>query len=349
MRGLRETTGPRGDDGGMPEHLTTRTWRAGRSTDERIERDDLASAIEDPALLVWVDVVAPSAPSLAAIAAELSLPATAVEDALAPHERPKTIRHESHLFFTVYALVPDGSPGAAPPPGALIPAASRISGWVLPHALVTIRLDDRFDLDAVAHRWDDEAPLLAHGASALVHGLLDAVVDSHFDAIQAVDDRLEEIDDALFAARPAGDTFVRSIYALRKDLVALRRIVLPMREVMNGLLRHSLTDVAALRPWFDDLYDHILRAAEWTESLRDLVTSAFETNLSLQDARLNTIMKKLASWGAIIAVPTAVTGWFGQNLPYWGFSDSLGLWQSVVLIVVGTVGLYWLFRRNDWL
>ena len=80
-----------------------------------------------------------------------------------------------------------------------------------------------------------------------------------------------------------------------------------------------------------------------------MVASVFETNLSLQDARLNTIMKKLASWGAIIAVPTAVTGWFGQNLPYWGFSDSLGLWQSVVLIVVGTVGLYWLFRRNDWL
>ena len=100
---------------------------------------------------------------------------------------------------------------------------------------------------------------------------------------------------------------------------------------------------------FNDLYDHVLRASEWTESLRDMVASVFETNLSLQDARLNTIMKKLASWGAIIAVPTAVTGWFGQNLPYWGYDSSWGLWQSVVLIVIGSVGLYWLFRRNEWL
>ena len=126
-----------------------------------------------------------------------------------------------------------------------------------------------------------------------------------------------------------------------------------MREVVAGVLRERLTGhwqpSRELDGEFNDLYDHVLRASEWTESLRDMVASVFETNLSLQDARLNTIMKKLASWGAIIAVPTAVTGWFGQNLPYWGFSDSLGLWQSVVLIVIGTIGLYWLFRRNDWL
>ncbi|MFT3876590.1 MAG: magnesium transporter CorA family protein [Propioniciclava sp.] len=333
----------------MPKNVTVRTWRAGRPTDEPIGRDDFAAAIHDPDMLVWVDLVAPSAEGLASIADELGLPRTAVEDALAPHERAKTIRHESHLFFTVYALSADASAlGSTPATDRVVPAASRISGWVLPHALVTIRLDDRFDLDAVAHRWDDEPSLLAHGAPTLVHGLLDAVVDSHFDAIQAVDDRLEQIDDALFAARPAGNAFVRSIYTLRKDLVALRRIVLPMREVMNGLLRHSVTDVAELRPWFDDLYDHILRASEWTESLRDLVTSAFETNLSLQDARLNTIMKKLAGWAAIIAVPTAITGWFGQNLPFPGYDQPAGLWASVALIVVGSTILYLLFRARDW-
>lgn len=335
----------------MPKNVTVRTWSAGRPTDEPIGRENFAAAIHDPDMLVWVDLVAPSSQGLASIADELGLPGTAVEDALAPHERAKTIRHESHLFFTVYALMPGpllSTPDGPRPQDSVMPAASRISGWVLPHALVTIRLDDRFDLDAVAHRWDDEPALLALGAPTLVHGLLDAVVDSHFDAIQAVDDRLEEIDDALFADRQAGNAFVRSIYTLRKDLVALRRIVLPMREVMNGLLRHSTTDIAELRPWFDDLYDHILRAAEWTESLRDLVTSAFETNLSLQDARLNTIMKKLAGWAAIIAVPTAITGWFGQNLPFPGYDQPAGLWASVALIIVGSTILYLLFRARDW-
>ena len=92
----------------------------------------------------------------------------------------------------------------------------------------------------------------------------------------------------------------------------------------------------------------MLRAAEWTESLRDLVSSAFETNLALNDERLNTIMKKLAGWAAIIAVPTAITGWFGQNVPYLGFNEPLGLWLSVAAIVVGSLALYLVFKAKDW-
>lgn len=80
-----------------------------------------------------------------------------------------------------------------------------------------------------------------------------------------------------------------------------------------------------------------------------MVTTLFETNLSLQDARLNVVMRKLAGWAAIIAVPTAVTGWFGQNIPYPGFSEPTGLAQSVVLIVILSGGLYVAFRRNGWL
>nr|WP_281279953.1 CorA family divalent cation transporter [Tessaracoccus rhinocerotis] len=95
--------------------------------------------------------------------------------------------------------------------------------------------------------------------------------------------------------------------------------------------------------------DHVLRAGEWTESLRDLLASAFETNLSLTDARLNTIMKKLAGWGAIIAVPTAITGWFGQNLPVLGYGEPLGVWLSLVMVLAGVGILYLLFRRHDWL
>ena len=69
---------------------------------------------------------------------------------------------------------------------------------------------------------------------------------------------------------------------------------------------------------FNDLYDHSMRVSEWSDSLRDLVSTIFETNLSIQDAKLNIVMKKLAGWAAIIAVPTFVTGWFGQNVPFWG-------------------------------
>ena len=104
-----------------------------------------------------------------------------------------------------------------------------------------------------------------------------------------------------------------------------------------------------LARWYDDLYDHVLRAAEWTESLRDMVTTIVETNLSQQDTRLNTVMKQLAAWAAIIAVPTAITGWFGQNVPYPGFSEVSGYWQSVGLIAVLSITLYIVFKRRDWL
>lgn len=326
--------------------VSSRSWRDGAVMDDHVTREELAAAVHDQGALVWVDLLNPSKGELRSIAAELGLPATAVEDALAPLERPKLIRHESHLFFTAYATRID-------PPAADLTAGrlrwSRVSGIVLPFALVTIRLDDGVDMRGVLARWEENSDLLAEGSGALVHGLLDHVVDGHFEAIQALDEEIETLEDVLFAERSTGQGFVRRVYGVRKDLVALRRLVLPMREVVNGLLRQSPATAPALRVWYDDLYDHVLRASEWTESLRDLVSSMFETNLSLQDARLNTIMKKLAGWAAIIAVPTAITGWFGQNVPYFGFGAPSGVWLSVALIVVAVLGLYAVFRQRDWL
>ncbi len=333
--------------GTMTSAITaSRSWRDGEVLDDDVTREELAAAVHDPGALVWVDLLDPSAEELALIAGELGLPATAVEDALAPHERPKLIRHESHLFFTAYATSVGDAPADAAD-GRL--RWSRVSGIVLPFALVTIRLDDGVPMAPVLARWEENADLLGDGSGALVHGLLDHLVDSHFEAIQALDEEIELLEDVLFAERRTGQEFVRRVYGVRKDLVALRRLVLPMRELVNGLLRHGPGPSAELRVWYDDLYDHVLRAAEWTESLRDMVTSLFETNLSLQDARLNTIMKKLAGWAAIIAVPTAITGWFGQNVPYFGFAQPAGVWLSGALIVVGVLILYAVFRRRDWI
>jgi len=184
-----------------------------------------------------------------------------------------------------------------------------------------------------------------------VHGLLDVIVDSHFEAVQTLDDEMEDLEDALFDDRAMSGQVQRRTYEIRKDLVQLRRVILPMREVVNGVLRHRRDADAPreLDSWYDDLYDHVLRASEWTESLRDMITTIFETNLSLQDARLNNVVKKLTAWAAIIAIPTAVTGYFGQNVPYPGFGQEWGFMLSVV-VIVGVAGLlYWSFRRRSWL
>ena len=318
-------------------------WRDGVVEDESVSLEELAGLAHDPSRLLWIDLVDPGRADMAILADNLGLPPTTVEDVLAPHERPKLVRASDHEFFMTYAVRLD----ARESPERLV--TSRVSGLVLPHALVTIRADDTFDIEEVVRRWNEDPALLSHGTGALLHGLLDTVVDEHFDTIQELDDAVEDLEDTLFEGGRTTHDFVRRIYGLRKDLVRLRRVVLPMREVVNGVLRHRSDEDPHLARLYDDLYDHVLRAAEWTESLRDMVTTLFETNLSLQDIQLNQVMRKLAAWAAIIAVPTAVTGWFGQNIPYLGFQEPLGVWLSGLLIAGGSGGLWVLFRRLGWL
>lgn len=210
--------------------------------------------------------------------------------------------------------------------------------------------DPDFGMDEVSRRFD-ELGGQEHGVGALVHGLLDVVVDGHFEAVQALDDGIEALEDELFADTGPPHGLQRRTFRVRKDLVDLRRVVLPMREVVNAIQHRRMDSTTSpdLDPLYADLYDHVLRASEWTESLRDMVTTVFETNLSLQDARLNAVMKKLTAWAAIIAVPTAITGFYGQNVTYPGISTVAGFITSSVVIILLVAVLYVMFRRRDWL
>ncbi|CAN5173307.1 magnesium transporter CorA family protein [soil metagenome] len=327
-----------------------RVWRGGRPQDD-FHFDNISDYIAEDDTLFWVDMYDPDHEALSALAEELGLNIWAVEDAVAPSERVKATVYGSHTFFTVYAIDIVAGDSADGPQSLL--NKHRISAFVLPHGLVTVRLKPDWDIDSVSQRWD-ELGGQRYGVGALVHGLLDVVVDGHFDAIQILDDSIEEIEDELFdppSQKSGKPNIQRRTFTLRKDLVALRRVVLPMREVVNAIQHHRLDADKApeLDPLYVDLYDHVLRVSEWTESVRDLVTTVFETNLSLQDARLNTVMKKLTGWAAIIAVPTAITGFYGQNVPYPGFGASWGFIVSSALMIVIVVALYVSFRRRDWL
>ena len=254
---------------------------------------------------------------LEVVAEEFGLHPLAVEDAVHQHERPKLDRYQDHDFLTAYAVSLDPATGRL--------TTSELAAFVTPRALITVRKDPSFDIDGVVERWDDSADLAGHGVGFLLQGLLDFVVDGHFDTVQHLDEEMEDLEDLLFDDRPHSAEVQRRTFELRKCLVVLRRVVLPMREVVNTLLRRDLGLVdEAMGPYFQDVYDHVLRATEWTESLRDLVSTILETNLTIQGNRLNMIMKKVTSWAAIIAVPTAVTGFYGMNVPYPGFGQHSG-------------------------
>jgi magnesium transporter len=320
----------------------TRCYRHGVLVDSDFDVDQLSEHLEEPGSVVWVDLVAPDTGELALIADELGLHALAVEDAVHAHQRPKLDRYPDHAFLSAYAVRFD------PDTAQLV--TSELAAFITPRALVTVRPDDGFDINQVVQRWDSAGDLAKYGVAFLLHGLLDYVVDTHFQSVQQLDEEIENLEDLLFATDANHQSVQRRSFELRRSLVLLRRFVLPMREVLNTLMRRDLHLVEEpMGPYFQDVYDHVLRATEWTESLRDLVTSVQETNLTIQGNRLNIITKKVTSWAAIIAVPTAITGFYGQNVPYPGFSQASGLYASTLTIILLSGLLYWLFRRKDWL
>ncbi len=336
--------------------IQSRVWRDGILEAENFPVKDIPKYIKDSKTLVWVDLHNPSKEELNQLADELSLDPKAVEDTMGVHERTKVTEHKTHIFLTAWAVIPVKRTKKDTAADVLIEPCfkkARISVFILPYGIVTVRNNDIFDMDAVLARWDDNADLIKYGTTTLVHGLLDVIVDSHFAVAQLIDDHVEMLEDGLFdeKIKHQNRLMQQRTFRVRKDLVELRRIVLPMRDVMNAVMRHR-QDINAspeLNSWYADLYDHVLRVAEWTDSLRDLVTAVFETNLSLQDNRLNMIMKQLTAWAAIIAIPTFVTGFFGQNVPFpgdgqeWGFLVSIG-----AMLIIASI-LYIVFRRKEWL
>ena len=319
----------------------TRLYRSGVLEAENFPVQDISEHIKQPGATVWLDMCAPDADDLATVSEELDLHALAVEDAVQERQRPKLDRYDSHLFITAYAVTLDMVTGQLD--------TFEVAVFVTHRAVVTVRKSDQFDIDGVVARWDASPDLAKHGVSFLLHGLLDFVVDGHFGAVQSLDDEIEALEDLLFDDKRPDVTVQRRSFELRKSLVQLRRVVLPMREVVNSVMRRDLHIVDdAMAPYYQDVYDHVLRATEWTESLRDLVTTILETNLTIQGNRLNVITKKVTSWAAIIAVPTAITGFYGQNVPYPGFGHASGFYASTTMIVVLSVALYVLFRRRNW-
>jgi magnesium transporter len=222
---------------------------------------------------------------------------------------------------------------------------------VLPQALVTVHRAD-FDIDPVVKAWDDGLEMVEFGGRGLLYGLLDVIVDGYLACLQQLDDQIEDAEDRLFDDPPRSGTDIqRQTYLLRRQLTGVRKVVLPMRDVADAMLRHAElhSEQPDILERLRDLRDHVIRANEWNDALRDVIATMFETGLSLADARLNQIVRKLSGWAAIIAVPTAVTGFYGQNLPYPGYQQWWGFLVSTAVIVVLAVGIWLVFRRRGWL
>ena len=319
---------------------TARLYRGGRIEETRLDLERIDQVLAEDDTLVWLDIPEPTEEGLAVLQREFGFHELALEDSLHPHQRPKIEQFEDHFFVVAYALERRD--------GNLV--EHELAIFVGRNYLVTVRKAPAQDLRRIVDRWEAHSELAAQGGGYLLYILLDDIVDGYFDVLDDYEDGVEDIEDDVFGAR-VGEEVQSRIFRLKKELLKFRRRMAPLREVVDVLQRRTVDVVTeSLEPYYRDVYDHVLRATDFLDNLRDILTSALEASLAVISNRLNEVMKKLTSWAAIILVPTLVAGIYGMNFHHmpelgwrFGYAFALGL------MAVSGVVLYLSFKKRDWL
>jgi magnesium transporter len=302
----------------------------------------IARYLAQPGAVVWVHLPSPRSTDLGLIAEQLGLHALALEDATtSERQRPKLDRYIDHLFLSAYLVQFDSDTAEL--------ATCELAAFLTRNAFITVSKSGELDLTAVVARWD-ASTLANDGTCFLLHGLLDHLADGYTEAARSLDEEVDDLQNELFLPGAGQEGIQLRTFMLRKALVQLRHVVVPMQGVLTAIERNDLNLLSAeIVPYLRDVHDHVIQTVGWTDALRELVTGILETTITLQGNRLNIVSKKVTGYAAMIAVPTAVTGFYGQNVPYPGFGQSSGLYASIALIVALSGVLYLLFKSQDWL
>ncbi|MEA2682726.1 MAG: magnesium transporter, partial [Chloroflexota bacterium] len=232
--------------------VLTRAYRSGKVTAENFPLADISEYLKQDGTLVWVDFCKPTKEQLHELAGELGLHELAVEDAVGPHQRPKLDRYATHMFLSCQAVSVDIQEGSL--------RETEIDAFVGQRWLISVRKDEGFALDPVLQRWDRSPDLAAHGVGFLLYGLLDVVVDGYFEAVEAFDEYYDEVSEAMFTGEPLSGDQQRRWFNMRRAIVRFHRLSVPMREALSSLMRREHGTVGEdLYPYFQDVYDHILR------------------------------------------------------------------------------------------
>ncbi|MDR7421891.1 MAG: magnesium/cobalt transporter CorA [Armatimonadota bacterium] len=303
--------------------------------------EPLAALARRDGQVLWIELTPPSADALGPVAEAFGLHPLAVEDALKRQQRPKAEDYEGFLFITVHAARQRGSHEVA---------LDEIDLFYGRDYLVTVHSGAAAAVEEARRRVVQAPPELRSARGYLLYALLDAVVDTYFPVLDAMDAYIERLEDTLFK-RPHPRTLDR-LFAAKRSLLALRRVAGPQRDMMNLLLRHesALVD-ERLRAYFRDIYDHLLRITDGIDTHRDLLAGAVEIYLSLTSNRLNEVVKVLTIITAVFASLAVITGVYGMNFeraypPFdwrYGFPAALGLMAASVAVMLA------IFRRLGWL
>jgi magnesium transporter len=315
---------------------------------EDVATDRLTEVIEPEKTLLWVDCVYPTGEELDSLTAQFQISHITAEDLHQGGQRTKLEHYPEHFHVAVHDcfLVEDR---------LVTREIDLVFGdrWVLS---VRQPSDDPenpapFELDPVIRRFEVERTNeAADDEGFLIWAFLDVIVDRYFNISDRFDDRLDEVEEIVFSPT-AGDDIPREVFDLRRVMVNFRRVVAPLREVLAALLRREASCIGdEAIAHLQDVYDHVLRATDWIETQRDLLTGLLEADLAVVSNRVNKVMKRMTSWGAILLGSTLIAGIYGMNfrdIPeldwVFGYPFALGLMLAL------TIFLYTWFKRRDWL
>lgn len=291
--------------------------------------------------VVWVNVVKPTDRDFEVLAEEFKFHPLAVEDCRSVHQRPKVEEYPGYFFIVLYEAELDAN-------GRTL-ELRELNMFLGANYLVTVNRHGIKAIERADELWPQWLDRAENGAGLLAYLLIDAIVDEYFPILDRISDRMDDLEDEIFSTFDPES--VREVFLVKKQLVYLRRVVAPLREVFNTLLRRDQPMFEReIRFYFQDVYDHLIRIADAIDTLRDLLGSIMDAYLSMSSNRMNVVMKRLTSISTILMSVTLIAGVYGMNFELmpelkwrYGYVVALGS-----MVAVG-VGIYAYLRRIDWL
>jgi magnesium transporter len=300
----------------------------------------ISEYIARPDCFVWVAVKDPDPEELAAMQHEFGLHELAVEDARHGHQRPKLEEYDGSLFVVLHLIERTN--------GDL--NVGEVAIFVGEKYVLSVRSRAERGFTDVRARCEHEPDLLRHGSSYVLYALMDAVVDRYFPVLDSIESDIEDIEDHIFAEQPDREQ-IEALYSAKRQLTILKHATEPLLEATSKLFGGRVPHLCTpLQDYFRDVYDHLLRLNQAIDSMREMITTGISVAISLITIQENAVTKQLASYGALVAVPTLIAGVYGMNFQhmpeinwFWGYPFALLLMAGIDSY------LFYRFRKAKWL
>lgn len=326
----------------MTEHNTIMkcvAYRHGISLGD-VTIEDISEVIKQPDTFIWLGLREMDVELLAKIQEEFGLHELAVEDARTAHQRPKLEEFGESLFIVMHTAMA-GESGLE---------FGETHFFVGNHFLVTVRHGASLSHSKVRTRCEAVPHQLAKGPGFALYAIMDYIVDNYAPALDGLQARFDALEQAIFAHKPSRQT-MEGLYELKRELIQMQSSILPVIDICNVLMHNRDIDIPKdVRIYFRDIADHVKRIDRSIDGIREMLISAMQVHLTFETVRQNEVVKRLAGWGAILAIPTMLFSWYGMNFKHMPELD----WEYSYPVVVGGVllgsaVLYWRLKRSGWL